>query len=173
MPKANQGTQGSARVELLDDTTIDVPVQEVFTSLQEISKSQALNGALTQMRHDIDNGLPLWKTMERSGVASDQKLYEAFEEGYSFRSMLSKDRATAGLIPPSMQQMVIAGECSGSLPETLLSAGTIYEEKTDISTQNLEVILEPVLLIFVWIGVMGVAIAVILPIYSLVGGSGA
>lgn len=68
--------------------------------------------------------------------------------------------------------MVVAGERSGSLPETLLNIGRIYEEKSDISTQNLEAILEPILLIIVWIGVMGVAVAVIMPIYSLVGGLG-
>jgi type II secretory pathway component PulF len=101
-----------------------------------------------------------------------QKLLDSFEEGYSFRTTLPKNKATAGLIPPPVQQMVIAGERSGSLPETLLSIGHIYEERADISTQNLEAVLEPILLIFVWLGVMGVAIAVILPIYSLVGGLG-
>ena len=68
--------------------------------------------------------------------------------------------------------MLIAGERSGSLPETLLSIGAIYEEKADVSTTNLEAILEPILLIIVWLGVMGVAVAVILPIYSLIGGLG-
>jgi type IV pilus assembly protein PilC len=101
-----------------------------------------------------------------------QHLYEAFEEGYSFRSALPKFRNSTQLIPAPVQQMVIAGERSGSLPETLKNIGTIYEERSDISTQNLEAVLEPILLIFVWIGVMGVAIAVILPIYSLVGGLG-
>jgi type IV pilus assembly protein PilC len=66
--------------------------------------------------------------------------------------------------------MIIAGERSGSLPESLISVGKIYESRSEISTQNLEATIEPILLIFVWVGVMGVAIAVILPIYSLVGG---
>jgi type IV pilus assembly protein PilC len=97
-----------------------------------------------------------------------RRLKVAFEDGYSFRSTLPKDPAK--LLPPPVQQMVIAGERSGSLPETLLNVGSIYEEKSDLSTRNLEAILEPILLIVVWLGVMGVAIAVIMPIYSLVGG---
>ncbi len=92
----------------------------------------------------------------------------AFEDGYSFRAILPKDPGK--LLPPPVQQMVIAGERSGSLPETLLNVGAIYEEKSDLSTRNLEAILEPILLIVVWLGVMGVAVAVIMPIYSLVGG---
>jgi len=102
-----------------------------------------------------------------------QKLRDGFEEGYSFHAVLPKYKAVKKLIPPPVQQMVMAGERSGSLPETLVSVGAIYEEKADISTQNLEAILEPILLIFVWLGVMGVAVAVILPIYGLVGGLGA
>jgi type IV pilus assembly protein PilC len=66
--------------------------------------------------------------------------------------------------------MIIAGERSGSLSEVLITIGRNYEEKSDITTQNLEAILEPILLIIVWLGVMGVAVAVIMPIYSLVGG---
>lgn len=101
-----------------------------------------------------------------------QHLYESFEDGYSFRATLPKHRNIANLLPPPVQQMIIAGERSGSLPETLVNVGRIYEQKSEISTQNLEAILEPVMLIFVWIGVMGVAVAVILPIYGLVGDLG-
>jgi len=99
-------------------------------------------------------------------------LQSSFEEGYSFKVSLSKHARNAVLIPPAVQQMIIAGERSGALPETLMSVGTIYEAKADTSTQNLETVLEPILLIFVWLGVLGVAVSVIMPIYSLVGGLG-
>jgi type IV pilus assembly protein PilC len=97
-------------------------------------------------------------------------LRSEFENGYSFRDSFSKYKGADKMLPRAVQQMVIAGEHSGALPETLARIGTIYEEKADLSTQNLETMLEPILLIIVWLGVMGVAIAVILPIYSLVGG---
>jgi type II secretory pathway component PulF len=54
-----------------------------------------------------------------------------------------------------------------------VSVGEIYDEKANSTTQNLEVILEPILLVIVWLGVLGVAVAVILPIYGLIGGLGA
>ena len=66
--------------------------------------------------------------------------------------------------------MVAAGERSGSLPEVLTTVGRTYEQKSDITTSNLEALIEPILLVIVWIGVMLVAIAVIVPVYSLVGG---
>ncbi len=100
-------------------------------------------------------------------------LHGSFENGYSFRTSLPAYKQARTLLPPAVQQMIIAGERSGSLPKTLSDIGRIYEQKADVSTQNLEAILEPILLIIVWLGVMGVAVAVIVPIYSLVGGLGA
>jgi Bacterial SH3 domain/Type II secretion system (T2SS), protein F len=66
--------------------------------------------------------------------------------------------------------MIVNAEKSGNLPGVLLSIGKIYEEKTENNTKNLSVLLEPILLIFVWIAVAGIAIGVVLPIYSLIGG---
>lgn len=74
------------------------------------------------------------------------------------------------LIPISIQQLVITGEQSATLSATLLKIGQTFETKTDITTKNLSIILEPVLLVIVWLGVVTVAFAVILPIYSLIGG---
>lgn len=100
-----------------------------------------------------------------------QWLKQNFEDGYSFRSAFPRNRRLAAkLIPASVQQMVIAAERSGALPETLIRIGDIYEEKADITTKNLETILEPLLLLFVAFGVLLVAIAVIMPIYGLLGG---
>ena len=69
-----------------------------------------------------------------------------------------------------IQQLAIAGEQSGTLSETLLKIGITYENKTDTTAKDLTIILEPILLIIVWLGVLAVAFAVILPIYSLIGG---
>jgi type II secretory pathway component PulF len=68
--------------------------------------------------------------------------------------------------------MVITGEQSGNLVEMLLKAGEMFEAKTETTTKNLSVILEPILLVIVWLGVVGVALAVIMPIYNLIGGFG-
>lgn len=138
----------------------------------EIARFGYLLGTLLQA------GLTVTESLASLGRASQAPLYKklyaylgsAVEDGYSFKTAFPKFKHMAKAIPPSVQQMVIAGERSGSLPETLLSVGAIYEEKADISTQNLEAILEPILLIIVWLGVMGVAVAVIMPIYGLVGG---
>lgn len=140
----------------------------------EIARFGYLLGTLLQAGLTVTQAL---ESLEQAtNVPRYKELYRhlrtSFEEGYSFRTSFPKYHHTSKLLPPPVQQMVIAGERSGSLPEALLNVGNIYEQKVDITTQNLEAILEPILLVIVWVGVMGVAVAVILPIYSLVGGMG-
>lgn len=105
---------------------------------------------------------------------SYRKLYkflrDRIEEGNSFAKSFASYEGIDRLIPPSIQQMVVAAEQSGYLSDTLLKIGERFEEKTDVTTKNLSTILEPILLVIVWFGVAGVALAVILPIYSLIGG---
>lgn len=126
----------------------------------------------------LEAGLPITQAVRLLADSTSAPHYKKFyvylakslDDGFSFRESLEKYKGASKLLAPAVQQMVIAGERSGSLSEVLLTIGRTYEEKSDITTQNLEAILEPILLIVVWIGVMGVAVAVIMPIYSLVGG---
>jgi type IV pilus assembly protein PilC len=106
---------------------------------------------------------PQYATLYRHLAAS-------LDQGFGFKESLSHYKNSEKLLPPAVQQMVAAGERSGSLPDVLLTVGRTYEQKADITTSNLEAIIEPILLVIVWVGVMLVAVAVIVPIYSLVGG---
>lgn len=138
----------------------------------EIARFGYLLGTLLQASLSVTQAL---KLLEQSTEVRQYQIFyrylgTSFDEGYGFKASFQKYRRASKLLPPAVQQMVIAGERSGALPETLLGVGTTYETKADISTQTLEVILEPVLLVIVAVGVLGVAIAVILPIYKLVGG---
>ena len=76
------------------------------------------------------------------------------------------------LIPSNVQQIVRAGEKSGRLSDTLQKVGKVYESQLDVTTQNITTIIEPLLLFAVAIMVAVLAIAIIVPIYNLVGSVG-
>ena len=97
-------------------------------------------------------------------------LFRSIEMGNSFQKSFVSYPKVDKLIPPPMQQLIFSGEQSGNLNKTLIKIGQVLEEKSDTTTKNLTIIMEPILLVIVWAGVVGVAFAVILPIYSLVGG---
>jgi type II secretory pathway component PulF len=90
--------------------------------------------------------------------------------GNSFEKSFSLYKEIDELIPQSFQQLIVSGEQSGNLNKTLIKVGHALEVKSDTTTKNLTIIMEPILLVIVWAGVVSVAFAVILPIYSLVGG---
>lgn len=126
----------------------------------------------------LESGLPvvdaLASLQQTTSFRSYQRLYthlqHNIEEGNSFQKSFSAYPRANRLIPRSIQHMIVAGEQSGHLSEILLKIGDTFDKKTEISTKNLTVILEPLMLLIVWLGVVGVALAVILPIYSLIGG---
>lgn len=126
----------------------------------------------------LTSGIPVVTALDSLTQASFfppyKKLYlylkSTIEDGKSFKKSFDENKGASALIPRPVQQLIISSEQAGSLPETLLRIGQNYEDKTEITTKNLTVLLEPILLVIVWLGVMAVAIAIILPIYSLIGG---
>lgn len=126
----------------------------------------------------LDAGLQVTQAIDSLASASSSIRYKRFYEhlrdsvdmGNSFEKSFTSYKKIDKLIPTAIQQLVISGEQSGNLHGTLLRIGQVMEEKSETTTKNLTIIMEPVLLIIVWAGVVSVAFAVILPIYSLVGG---
>lgn len=126
----------------------------------------------------LNAGLPITRSLLLLADATVEPRYQrlysslahSLDSGYSFKDSLHRHHRSRALIPGPVQQMVVAGERSGSLSDVLMTVGRTYEQKSDVTTANLEAIIEPVMLIIVWLGVMLVAVAVIVPIYSLVGG---
>ncbi len=126
----------------------------------------------------LEAGLPITRAIDSLIGASDSVRYKKFyvylhdsiDMGNSFQKCFVGYSKIDKLIPQPMQQLVFSGEQSGNLNKTLLKIGQVLEEKSDTTTKNLTIIMEPILLVIVWAGVVAVAFAVILPIYSLVGG---
>lgn len=96
-----------------------------------------------------------------SGAADDIRKGEQLSERLMKR---------AHLFPDMLSQMIMVGENTGNLSETLLYLGEYYEEEVDNATKNLSTVLEPLLLIIMGVIVGFVAIAIITPIYSITQG---
>ena len=93
-------------------------------------------------------------------------------QGDSFSKSFAAIKGSAKLLPVSVQQLVVTGEQSGTLSETLLKIADIYEQKASETAEKLPVILEPMLLLFIGALVGTIAFAIIVPIYSIVGSVG-
>lgn len=152
--------------------TLKIPVFKTLYKEIEVTRMGYLLGTL------LNAGITIIEALDSLSQATTSLTYSKFykflqikiEQGNSVQLSLSLSKDSKKLIPNHIIQMISASEQSGSLPDTFLKINEIYQEKIDDTTKNLTVLLEPILLVIVWLGVLFVALAVILPIYSLVGG---
>lgn len=148
-----------------------LPVIKKLISEIELSRFGFILGTL------LAAGLSITEALNALSQASSFPAYSKFykylleniREGNTFSYVFKTYRNLDRLIPAPVQQLISSAEESGKLSETFIKFGEIYEEKTEDTSKNLIVLLEPVLLFIVWIGVVLVALAVIVPIYSLIG----
>ncbi len=164
---------GYKKTKFLGEAVIfSIPGIKMLLMEVEVARFGYLLGTL------LEAGLPVTKAIDSLASATEviryKKFYialrESIEMGNSFEKSFAAYKNINNLIPPPVQQLIVSGEQSGNLNKTLIKVGQVLEAKSDTTTKNLTIIMEPILLVIVWAGVVSVAFAVILPIYSLVGG---
>ena len=89
---------------------------------------------------------------------------EQIKKGLSVEESL---RDFSQLFPPVVTQMVSVGEKSGALDKILEELANFYEEEVDQIMTRLPSIIEPILILVLGGAVGGMAMAVIMPMYSL------
>jgi len=72
------------------------------------------------------------------------------------------------LFPATMVEIMIVGEQSGSLDEMSGELAEHYEEEVASALDGLSVLIEPILMLFLGVGVGTIAVAVLWPMYNLV-----
>ncbi len=89
---------------------------------------------------------------------------EELKKGVNINETLSSRK---DLFPPIVIQMIAVGEETGSLDEILEQLAIFYEEEVDQTMNTLTSTLEPILMLLLGVGVGSIAVAVIMPMYSL------
>jgi len=93
-----------------------------------------------------------------------RRMKQRLMTGRSLSVVMSAEKE---LFSGMMGRVVKGAEQTGVLDETLLKLAVFYEEELEASLNNLTTIIEPVLIVLLGIGVIGIALAVILPIYRV------
>jgi type IV pilus assembly protein PilC len=95
------------------------------------------------------------------------EMYTKVTEGASLYKAITLYPQYQQFIPSYLARLISAGEMSGSLSETLSDIGEMFEVKAQNITQNLSVMLEPIIIVVVGLAVAFLAVAIISPIYGL------
>ena len=80
---------------------------------------------------------------------------------------LSSVLEDAPMIPPAAAQMIGAGERTGRLSEVLERIASTAEEDLDQAIKNATQLIEPAMIIFMGLTIGGIAMALLLPIFSI------
>jgi general secretion pathway protein F len=117
------------------------------------------------------SGVPLLESLRIAGeVLSNRVLRESsievaewVQEGASLHRALEQ----SGRFPPMMVHMVASGERSGEL-ETMLERSAINQERElEMALGTLMGIFEPLMVVFMGVMVLGIVLAILLPIFQL------
>lgn len=117
-------------------------------------------------------GVPLLQAFEVTGKAVDnvvveegiQKVRSSIREGESIAVPLS----SIPLFPPMVVQMVRVGEETGAMEDVLIKLAEFYEREVDNAVKRFASVVEPILIVCVGGVVAVVALAVLLPIWTLI-----
>lgn len=119
------------------------------------------------------SGVPLMESLEIVGKTSGNVHIEKALQ-YALDSLgegqgISKPLAITNIFPPLVTQMMEIGEETGELEKMLSKIADFYEEEVDVAVKNLTSMIEPVITVFLGVVVGFIAIAVIMPMYEMMG----
>lgn len=95
------------------------------------------------------------------------KTKEDIEKGVPISEILQKNDF---LFPPIVTEMIMVGERSGEVGDLLTEIANFYGDQVDKTMKNFSTVIEPVIILVLGVAVAGIAMAVVMPMYSLVQG---
>lgn len=125
----------------------------------------------------LRSGLHIDEALEITGKTAGNYYYQKalaevgqrVEKGSNLSANLKEHEK---LFPKMVSRMIMVGEESGNLEETLLYLANFYEAEVDNSTKSLSTAIEPLLLIIIGLAVGFLALSIITPIYNITGNIG-
>ena len=154
--------------QLVDTIKLNIPIFGVLFRKVYMSRFTHTLGSL------VTSGMPLLNALKISAGAMNNvvlekivlKAEEQVRTGKPLSDSLENNDYFIKLVP----QMIRVGEESGTLGSMLDRVSTFYEEEVDQAVKNISTIIEPVTMVFLGGMVMFIIVAILYPVYSLIGG---
>mgnify|MGYP001573526439 CR=1 FL=1 len=125
------------------------------------------------LRTLIAGGIPIMKalavTSDVVGNAVYQRALEQAIEAVKGGGSISSAFERIHEMPVLVTQMVKVGESSGRLEFMLGSVAKFYQKEVDSALENLVALIEPLLIVFLGVGIGILVASILVPLYNLVG----
>lgn len=122
----------------------------------------------------LESGIPVVKSLQIVSEVIGNHIYKdlilkAAEEVKGGGSISTVFLQSPKEMPQIVAQMVRIGEETGTISKVLESVGKFYTQEVNNMTRNLTTLIEPILIVFLGIGVAILVVGVLLPIYNIAG----
>ncbi len=140
----------------------------------DLVRKIVLSRSLLALGTLLNGGVPLMVALDTAAEASGNQIigsvYRFTKTSVESGSTIADAFKTSPEFPPLLVQMTSVGERTGELASLLLRVSEFYYKESDARIKGLTSIIEPVLIVILGALVGFIAISIIAPIYSLVGG---
>jgi len=151
-----------------DTQLLGLPI--VGLLITKISLSRFANFFAAQYR----SGIPMLQVLKDcEGVTGNARLslcVRQIREGVERGERLAVMAASVGYFPKLVVRMLAIGEEAGNLEQTLGKVTTYFDAEVQASVKRAFQLLEPLLIVFLASILVFVAAAILLPIYTMIGG---
>jgi len=145
---------------------LNIPVSSLIIKKVNIARFSRTFSAL------LKTDIPIIETFQITSRVLGNQIYsdsldaaqEKIKKGMRVEEAL---RPYPKLYPPVILQMISVGEETGSLDDILEQTAQFYEEDVDQTMTNFPALIEPILILVLGVAVGTMAVAVIMPLYSL------
>ncbi|NLW87355.1 MAG: type II secretion system F family protein [Planctomycetes bacterium] len=106
-------------------------------------------------------------TAQSSGNLLYEKLWLDLCDSVKEGSSLSDELAKCDLVPRTITQMISAGERTGRLGDVMVRIAVFCEDDLKVAVKTITTMIEPVMIIVMGLLVGGIAMALLLPVFSV------
>lgn len=122
----------------------------------------------------LESGIPVVKSLQIVSEVIGNHIYKevilrAAEEVRGGGNISTVFLQSPKEVPQIVAQMVRIGEETGTVSKVLESVGKFYTQEVNNTTRNLTTLIEPILIVFLGVGVAILVVGVLLPIYNIAG----
>lgn len=156
----------SAGKNLKDRLVLRIPFVRSFLRMVYVSRFAENLSTL------ISGGLPIIQSLEITGEVVGNLVYR--ERITEIKEEVRQGRKMSGILarypaefPPLLTQMVVIGEKTGTLDQSLLSVVDFYRKEVEMAMESLLSLLEPILIVFLGLTVAGLMGSVLMPLYKM------
>jgi type IV pilus assembly protein PilC len=150
----------------IDRMLLKMPVLGDVLRKSSVSRFTRTLGTLVASGVSILEGLEI--TARTAGNRVVQDAIMASRASIAGGETIAAPLAKSGVFPPMVISMISVGESTGGLDEMLSKIADFYDDEVDAAVGGLLSLLEPMMIVFLGIGVGGMIMAMYLPIFDMV-----